>query len=521
MHRRYSPAAARRACAWLRLAPLAAVALGGCTRAGEGLAPRSFDRPWVPATSASGEILPVPTGKAAAVLPGGYVLPENPALATLPAAPETDPQHVYTLAELLDLAHTANPGLRVAWYEARSAALVPGIIRASHGPRIAATGVGGGVVSSSYLGKGANGEDRDSSGGTAVAAISLEWLLFDFGGREAQIAAARQQALVADIAFTAEHQQVTHQVALAYYDDVAARARSANADRAVELAAQVQASAEARFRRGVGTTMEAAQTRQAAAQLRLAAVQARAAATDARLRLITAIGLPPFTKLRIADAADRTLSPAMAELAEDAVAKALSRRPDMLAALASRKASEESVLAARADFKPKIFASGTASHIRGNRDLTTLPGAGGESATLNVFGRRTSGSVLVGLRVPLYDGGLRAARLEQARDRVEGASAKLEATRNRAVLEIVTAENGLRAALEANAAAEESRSAARTSFAAAFAAYGSGVGAVAEVSLAQQQLLAAENAVSDARASALRAAATLALATGTLGAAPE
>jgi outer membrane protein TolC len=193
----------------------------------------------------------------------------------------------------------------------------------------------------------------------------------------------------------------------------------------------------------------------------------------------------------------------------------------MLAALASRKASEEGVLAARADFKPKIFASGTASHIRGNRDVTTLPGTSGESATLNVSARQTSGSVLVGLRVPLFDGGLRAARLEQARDRVEGASAKLEATRNRAVLEIVTAENGLRAALEANAAAEESRSAARTSFDAAFAAYRNGVGAIAEVSLAQQQLLAAENAVSDARASALRAAATLALATGSLGAAPE
>lgn len=521
MHRRFSPAAARRPRIWLRLAPLAVVVLGGCTRPGDRLAPQSFDHPWTPATSASGEILPVPADKTATASVGGYVLPENPALATLPAAPDTDPQHVYSLTELVALAHTANPSVRVAWYEARSAAMLPGIISAGHGPRISATGVGGGVVSSGYLGKGAAGEDQDANGGTAVAAISLEWLLFDFGGREAQIAAARQQAMVADIAFTAEHQQVTHQVALAYYDDVAARSRSANADRAVELAAQVQASAEARFRRGVGTTMEAAQTRQATAQLRLAAVQARAAATDARLRLITAIGLPSFTKLRIADTGDRTLAPAMADMAEEAVAKALSRRPDMLAALASRKASEEGVLAARADFKPKIFASGTASHIRGNRDLTTLPGTGGESATLNVSARRTSGSVLVGLRVPLFDGGLRAARLEQARDRVEGASARLEATRNRAVLEIVTAENGLRAALETNAAAEESRSAARTSFDAAFAAYKNGVGAIAEVNLAQQQLLAAENAVSDARASALRAAATLALATGTLGAAPR
>jgi outer membrane protein TolC len=111
--------------------------------------------------------------------------------------------------------------------------------------------------------------------------------------------------------------------------------------------------------------------------------------------------------------------------------------------------------------------------------------------------------------------------LAQARNRAEAAGARLEETRDRAVLEIVAAENGLRSALEARRAAEQARDATQTTVNAAFAAYRSGVGSITDVNLAQQQLLVAENAGTDAQAAALRAAATLALATGALGRAPD
>ncbi|WP_084579170.1 TolC family protein [Sphingomonas azotifigens] len=519
MHRHSSldPAAYRPAHAWL--AAVSALTLGGCATSSERLAPTSYDRPWTPATSASGEMVAGQAADAPASA-GSFVLPENPALAALPAAPETDPQHLYNLAELLDLAHSANPRARIAWYEARNAALTTGIVRSSTGPKLSATGVGRLHTSDSTVsGLGlTGGGDSSSTGG--VVALSLEWLLFDFGARDALVQASRQQTIVANIAFTAEHQRVTHEVALAFYDDGAARARSRTADQAVEIAAAVQAAAEARRERGVGTVMEVAQTRQATAQLRFAAVQAHAAAEDARLHLLTAIGLSPLTHLQVADSSDRALPTGLADRAEQAVGKALSRRPDMLAALANRKASEAGVRAARADFLPKVFASGTAAYSGGNHDLTSLPGLGAEP-TLNLSDHRTSGSLMLGVRVPLFDGGTRAARLAQARNRVEMANASLEATRSSAVLQIVTAENALRSALEANAAAGEAYAAARTSFDAAFAAYRSGVGAITDVNLARQQLLSAENAVTDAKAAALRNAATLALATGSLDGAPE
>jgi outer membrane protein len=64
-------------------------------------------------------------------------------------------------------------------------------------------------------------------------------------------------------------------------------------------------------------------------------------------------------------------------------------------------------------------------------------------------------------------------------------------------------------------------SAAQTTFNAALAAYQHGVGSITDPTLANSQLLQAKNASTDAYSTALSAAAMLALATGTLGAAPE
>jgi outer membrane protein len=55
----------------------------------------------------------------------------------------------------------------------------------------------------------------------------------------------------------------------------------------------------------------------------------------------------------------------------------------------------------------------------------------------------------------------------------------------------------------------------------ALAAYRNGVGSITDVTLAETQFLQAKNASTDAHSTALSAAATLALAAGALGTAPE
>ena len=82
------------------------------------------------------------------------------------------------------------------------------------------------------------------------------------------------------------------------------------------------------------------------------------------------------------------------------------------------------------------------------------------------------------------------------------------------------ADNALRTSLSAHDAATSLAAAAQTTFDAALGAYRNGVGSITDVNLAESQLLLARNASTDAHSTALAAAATLALAAGTLGAAP-
>ncbi|WP_213959125.1 TolC family protein [Variovorax sp. dw_954] len=495
---------------------LCAAWLAGCATSALEMAPPQPDRPWTPAITSEGEMIAGQKGAADAPT-GGYVLPANPALAVFPPGPAIDETRDYTLPELIDLAQSSNPQTRIAWNDARRVALAAGIAESTYLPRITASAVGAYQSSSSndsVLGFSGNG--RESATGV-ISAVSLVWLLFDFGGRAAIVEAAKQASLVSNIAFTAAHQQVIYDVSLAFYANAAARTRLATATQSLKNTESVQAAAEDRRKHGIGTVVEVAQARQATAQANLALVQATGGAQDAHLRLVTAMGISPLTKIRIADVSDRQLSPAMAASVESIVSEALSRRPDVLGAYAAQKASLAKVRAAEAEFKPKIFMSATGAYNSGNLDVTALPSIGQQSPTVNINGKRLGGTVFAGVTIPLYDGGTRDAMLAQARADADSAEARLTRIREEAVRQIVLADNALRTSLAAHDASKALVSAAQTTFDAALGAYRGGVGSITDVNLAETQLLLARNVRADAYSTALSAAATLALSTGALG----
>lgn len=499
--------------AWLT----GALLLAGCASSSLDLAPPSPSQPWVPATSGSGEIVPGKAPAGAAPSPQGYVLPANPALAVLPA-PSIDPQHTYTLAELIDIAELNNPSTRIAWIEARNAALAAGIAKSTYLPRITASAIAGYQAHDQHTDL-AQIDDNGNANGV-IGTVSLQWLLFDFGGREAAVAAARQDSVISNIVFTAAHQQLIHDVSLAYYTHAAARAHVGAAEQSLENAKAVQAAAEDRYRRGVGTVIEVNQTHQVTAQARLTLVTARSAAQDSGVTLLAAMGVSPLIPVQIAQPEHRQLSPAMAGEIEKIVTDALARRPDMLAAYAAEKRSAANVRAARSAFMPKVFVTTTGSYATGNLDVPALPGIGGESPTYNLSSRRASATILAGVTIPLFDGGRRDALLRQARNSQEAAASSSARTREDAVREIVIANNQLVNSLAADDASATLLVAAQTNYDAALDAYRSGVGPITTVLEARTQLLTAKTATIDAYSQALSSAATLALATGSLGSAP-
>ena len=127
---------------------------------------------------------------------------------------------------------------------------------------------------------------------------------------------------------------------------------------------------------------------------------------------------------------------------------------------------------------------------------------------------------MAGVAFPLYDAGERDALLKQAEAKADSAKLTLVHTRDEAVRQIVLSNNGLRTSLSAYKASTALSSAAQTTFDAALTAFRSGVGPVTDAISAQTALLQARNASTDAYSTALAAAATLALSTGSLGTAP-
>jgi outer membrane protein len=488
------------------------------------LAPEQPEAPWTPSTTPSGEI----AGSAPAQgqpKADSYVLPSNRNLAGVPeASSDLERRTPYTLAGLINIAQTNNPTTRNAWNNARNAALTAGIAEATFLPVVSAGIVQGWQKSHNDMSLLGSNTSSDVTAKGNIEVLSIQWLLFDFGQRAARLDAANQLSVISNIAFTEAHQQVIYNVSLAFYSYAAARAHLASASISLQDAQDVQAAAEDRYKRGIGTVVEVAQTRQSTAEAQLARVQADGAVQNGYLALISAMGISPMTQLPIADISRRHLPPSLTVSIEHFVAEALARRPDVLTGYAAQKASLANLRAAEAEFFPKVFFSGTGSRLAGSLDVTAIPGLDQQLPIVNIPGnqlgssiRETGTTALVGATMPLYDGGTRAALLEQARDNVDKANTTLTQIRNEAARQIIVAKNTLKTSLSAYNASTALAEAAQATFDSALAAYRNGVGSISDVTIAERQLLAAKNTATDAYSTALSAAATLALAAGSLG----
>ncbi|MCT8972962.1 TolC family protein [Microbaculum marinisediminis] len=466
--------------------------LAGCMNDSLKEVPVSPTQPWNP--------------EASAVRSGDYSIPANPAVASLEAGIQSG--RVYTLPELIDLAQRTNPATRIAWEEARQAALAVGMVEASFLPLITANVIGGEQAVVTPVPNLVGGTDYISTTANGIAPnLALQWLVFDFGQRQALQEAAEHTAYAANVGFNGTHQALIYNVTRSYYLYGAAQGNLAIARQALANSRQLQQAAEARYGNGTGTSIEVAQARQLAAQSNLRLVQAQDSLRDSYQDLLGAVGISPKSTIKIASSAGRGLPRARSLPTDDVIEAALSRRPDVLASYAAVKASQANARAAEADFLPKVYLGAVVA-----TDNTSL-----QTGNLPKFGAQASTSgVLAGVTIPIYDGGLREANLRRAESTSAAAHARFEQTRDTAVREIVVASDTLRSALEAYVAASELVGAATVTHDAAFEAYRNGVGTITDATAAATGLLDARQARSDAHAAALVAASSLAFSLGAM-----
>src|SRR5262245_7737353 len=302
------------------------------------LAPSAVERPWTP---------PPQVAAGAAAVP------------TIAAVP--DPERVYDLPELIDLALSANPATRLAWQQARAAAARVGIAESAWLPVLAVRAAGGTARVEHRTATG----PVFTAGPSATSLLTLQWTLLDFGRRAADDERAWQELLATNFQFNRTHQEVTFAVERTFYAYDASRARVEAAEATLASAVAVAQAADVRMAHGLATQTEVLLTRQERARAQFDLQAARRGVADTQAALAEALGIPPGAMPHTVLLGELPLPTGLSESVDATMDRAMASRPDLVSRLATLRARDAEVRRARAEFLPRIGLTGSGGGTAG------------------------------------------------------------------------------------------------------------------------------------------------------------
>jgi outer membrane protein TolC len=433
------------------------------------------------------------------------------------AAPELDPEKVYDLPELIDIAERSNPETRIAWERARQVAQVVGLSKSAYYPYLAASAGAGyerAFIPFPTLEQGAGREVSISGGGTLateatkeVAALNMKWLLFDFGERKATLTAARERLMMANVGFNAVHQQVVFDVTRRFYAFNIARQKVTVAESSLKAAETVAEAARARLENGLTTKPQVLQAEQQTAQASFELEAARGELSDAQVVLVESLGVLPVTKLQVAEVADKPLGDNFDASLDTAIDRALAQRPELVAKLAGVRAGRADVQKAKAAYYPKISLNGNVGYAELDVSVKDSRYFGGNDA---IYGAG------IAIEMPLFEGFARSKKLHIAESQLRAAESEFERSRDAVVREVWKASTDFKTAQRKQEPATRLLAAAQSAFDASLEAYRQGVGTFVDVANAQRNLTAARSVVVETRSAIFTSATAFALSVGDL-----
>jgi outer membrane protein len=415
---------------------------------------------------------------------------------------EIEPEKIYDLPELIDIAERSNPETRIAWEQARQAAKAVGLSQSAYYPYLAASAAASyqqelAVLTSVF----------PSHVGAENATLDMQWLLFDFGGRKAATTSAREQLMLANVSFNATHQQIVFNVTRRFYDFITIRQQVGVAESSLQAAQTVEQAAQSRFDNGLGTKPDLLQAEQQTAQADYDLESARGNLSDAQVALVESLGIVPGIKLQIANVEGKPFMENPDDSLDELIGRALSQRPDLVAKLAKVRAQQAEVQKAHAAYYPKISLDA---------------GVGWEALQVNAYDDPYFGNskpdygIGLSISLPIFDGFLRANKLRIAESELHATESELANSRNAVVREVWKAYTDLKTALRKQESAAKLLSAAESAFDASLEAYRNGLGTYVDVANAQRNVTSARSVVIDTRSAIYTSAAAVALSVGDL-----
>ncbi|MDP2830198.1 MAG: TolC family protein [Sulfuricellaceae bacterium] len=417
--------------------------------------------------------------KTESLLPPQFVVPTQAASESgICAAPSA--QTRLALLEVVDLALCNNPKTRESWASVRAQAAQVGVAQSTWLPTLA-----GNLSETRYWAARSQtdgGDENNARFNQGKAGLSLGWLLYDFGAREATLENARQ-LLAAALAARDSTIQTVFLAAVQGYYQVQATQAALDAARESERASQESfRAAEARYQAGSATPADRLQARTAWSQSTLNRITIEGNLKIAQGALANIVGLDAYSPLNLAPVKQATPDGTFERDMQALVEEARLRRPDLLAAEAEVRAAAANLDATRAADRPTLS-------LAGNSSLLNIA----DSPTLH------DSTIGLNLNIPLFSGYAPTYQIRAAEASSELKAAQRDRLRLQVALDVWNAYQNLKTATESLRTSADLMESATLSEQVALGRYKAGVGTILDA-------LSAQSALASARLQQIRAA---------------
>ncbi|MBY0579094.1 MAG: TolC family protein [Burkholderiales bacterium] len=379
------------------------------------------------------------------------------------------------LGEAVDLALCNNAQIRAAWANIKIQAAATGEARAAYWPTL--SGTASRINDQTHSGIGSSTINSHTVYG------ALNWRIFDFGGREANLGAASQALSAALSSHDAVMQKTLSEVIQSYFDAMTTKAAWQAKEQNEAIARSILDTAKRREVKGAGAHSDTLQAITTLARATLDRNRALGAYRKALSVLIYAIGAPSDMQVVLTGRLDEGDGLTIKDL-NDWLEAAQKRHPAIVAARAQLEAARYRVASARSDALPTLDFS--ANYFENGRP--------GQGLTLARTQERTLG---IALTIPIFDGFARTYKIRGAEAQVEQKDAELQDIEHQISMEVVKSHADAVAALQNLQASEVLLTAAQDALDVSKRKYEKGAADILEI-------LSTQTALSDAQQERIR-----------------
>jgi outer membrane protein len=411
------------------------------------------------------------------------------------------PPRPLLLAEAIHAALCRNPDTRVVWEEALASAAQVGVSRASYYPGVS--------LVNTLTNERSNISEFPKPEHTEMnePALTLQYLIYDFGGRAASLDAAKQTALASLFTYYNKVQTVVINTVQSYYSLQSAMAAVRAGEQTLAYNKLAQTIADTKHRLGTAAIADKLQADVTVAQTELNLETLRQQVELQHGALARAMGVIPQTPLVLPEEVPPVLDDIIANSRiDDLIRDALRNRPDLLAAQKNELAARAELEHAKTLDYPTLSLTLTGDNIESRRPVNF---------------NETDSIALLSVNLPLFTGFSNTYQRIQARHNLEAQIATRQQVEQNVAQDVWNSYQNYRTARASVPLANDLLTSAKKSNEVALGRYREGVGTMLDVVNAQAQLANALLSQVNARYAVQMQRANLALAMGLLYQSPD